>query len=167
MELKELIPILEKVLNKLFERDKILMKNDVHEQSLSHKVACYLEEELRDFLEKEWYSVDVEYNRYWEEPKRSKKLDNDLIKPDIIIHRRGINDKESNFVIFEVKKWKLDENDERKLIEMTEQEGEFKYKYWVWLYNFDVINNKVNITIYRNGDIEKELMFSNWKISDA
>ena len=157
MEINEFKNKLEIVLNILFEKDIFLIENNTHEQSISWKIACYLENEFKDFLEQKGYSVDTEYNRYWEEPKRSKELGS-LIKPDIIIHKRGENNEESNFAIFEIKKWNLDNGDIKKLKEMTKQEGGFKYKYWIGLYNFNSDNNKVNIDIYIDGNIKKRIV---------
>ena len=154
--------ILERILVEFFNKDKILLQNNSHEQAISHKLACYLEKELEDFLERNNYSVDVEYNRYWEDPKRSKELDNSLIKPDIIIHRRWKNNDGDNLLVFEIKKWVLDWSDINKLKEMTKINWSFWYEYWIWLYNFDSSNNSCDIDIYENWEISEKLLFSNW-----
>ncbi len=148
MELETLLEVIKKALNTFFEKDSFLIKNDTHEQAISHKIAFYLENELKNFLEENNYSIDTEYNRYWEDPKRSKELDNNLIKPDIIIHKRWENNEDSNLIIFEIKKWELNENDIKKLKEMTKNSWEFKYQYWIWLYN--LIENQYKIDIYQD-----------------
>jgi len=103
MELETFLKVVKKVLSTLFEKDSFLIKNNTHEKSISHKIAFYLENELRNFLEENNYSIDIEYNRYLEDPKRSKELDDNLIIPDIIIHKRWENNENSNFAVFEVK----------------------------------------------------------------
>lgn len=52
------------------------------------------------------------------------------IRPDIIIHKRGSNEK--NFVVIEIKPWWNRDDvikDEAKLAYLINQDNEFKYKY--------------------------------------
>lgn len=108
-------------LTSLFERDNWLIKHDISEQSISHKLAEYLQPIFADF------NVDCEYNGNIDKPNGRKKIflvkqnlkdkgllneseENDLEKelaeravfPDIIIHKRGTND--FNLCVIEVKK---------------------------------------------------------------
>lgn len=102
-------------------RDIYLLKEDVSERAISHKVAEYLQNEFGSF-----YFVDCEYNRNFILQGRSKvihvlndeirelvknkssiEIINDLayrelsVYPDIIVHKRG---KPNNLLVVEVKK---------------------------------------------------------------
>lgn len=112
-------------LDMLFYKDQYLICNKtgkhVSELSISHKLGHYLSLCIDE------YEVDCEYNRDLADPKKNKT--DELIRPDIIVHRRGCNS--SNFVVIEVKPWWNDntEEDIKKLAEMTEENGKFKYDY--------------------------------------
>ncbi len=109
-------------LDALFENDPILLENDVSERAITHKLAEYLQQQLRS-LGIAGLSVDCEYNRNREDGPRAPKriilleqrreyelrggLSEDDSRsvttfPDIIIHYRGTNDR--NTLIVEVKK---------------------------------------------------------------
>ncbi|MEN9597336.1 MAG: hypothetical protein RL236_1770, partial [Pseudomonadota bacterium] len=97
-------------------KDDYLLDHDVHEQAISHKLACYIGNEIGD------WNVDAEYNRNKESPK-SLNINgkNSNVRPDILIHRRGKNNNDgksgnNNLVIIEVKK-KPTEEDKQKDIE--------------------------------------------------
>ena len=40
---KEIKEIIKEVLNELYKKDKILIKNETHEITISHKIACYFD----------------------------------------------------------------------------------------------------------------------------
>lgn len=88
----------------LVSNDADLLKADVNERSITHKLAEYLQNEFPE------YDVDCEYNRNGLDPKRliafkrdikSDDADGTTVFPDIIIHHRGTID---NFVVIEAKK---------------------------------------------------------------
>ncbi|CAJ1315045.1 hypothetical protein [Paenibacillus nuruki] len=106
---------------KLFEYDCYLLMNDLNERTIAHKLAEYLQEEYPEF------NVDCEYNKNIEESnglknilllkeeceelnrnfRNTTKIDGFKysivsIYPDIIVHKRGRNDK--NLLIIEMKK---------------------------------------------------------------
>lgn len=90
---------------KLFEKDKLLLEKDVNERSITHKLAEYLQERFWD------YDVDCEYNRNLNSVKRLEVLIGNIepkdtkgktIYPDIVIHKRSTHRK--NLLIIEVKK---------------------------------------------------------------
>jgi hypothetical protein len=97
----------------LLKKDADLLIRDVKEESISFRLAHYLEIELcrlqpdnRDGL-----TVDCEYNKHHDADKilhdiRSKypKKHTDIIRPDIILHKRG-NDLENSLIV-EIKKGK-------------------------------------------------------------
>lgn len=60
---KEIKEIIKEVLNELYKKDKILIKNETHKIAISHKIACYLNNKFEN------WDVDCEYNRNLENPK--------------------------------------------------------------------------------------------------
>jgi len=118
--------ILISCIEELFTKDAILIKNDVSERAITHKLAEYLQQRFPE------YNVDCEYNRNLEQgarhPKTILMLKEQSVRklkeiagqteatlinseedfkevtayPDIIVHRRGVNSR--NLLIIEVKK---------------------------------------------------------------
>lgn len=111
--------ILQDSLHELFERDHELLRYNVSERAITHKLAEYLQSRIPSL------NVDCEYNRNFENgPDASKSIyllkektkdeihrmvrdeDEELITistfPDIIVHRRTTN--ENNLLVVEVKK---------------------------------------------------------------
>ena len=132
-------------IEELTKNDAFLLKNNISERSISHKLAVYLNDKF------EGYDVDCEYNGYANADNNKKYIiilreraeslgilrdsDNgdELIKryvyPDIIIHKRGEND---NFLIIEIKKSnsQVDINfDKEKIQRYTSAEDENDLKY--------------------------------------
>ena len=112
---------LTRALNSLIARDGWLLQQDLSEQSISHRLACYLDNSFED------YEVDCEYNgdvnrendkkaisilkdrlqqfrllRQHEMDDIESQLTTRTVFPDIIIHKRGTN--EYNLCIVEIKK---------------------------------------------------------------
>ena len=139
--------------------DITLLKNDVSERAITHKLAEYIQRRIT-FL-----NVDCEYNRNVtkgkDEPKKVFMLQQeiqDLLKsdqkvedllevstyPDIIVHQRGVN--ENNLLIIEVKKKNSKINfkhDYSKLEAFTENTelNSYHYEYGVFIL-FDTGNEK-------------------------
>lgn len=105
-------------LEKLYDDDNdyFLIKHDVNERSITHKLACYIQEEIDKDKEEANWNVDCEYNRIGSSPINPKRLmlpiegvSTDDIKaktvfPDIIIHHRGKKGINNNLLVIEVKK---------------------------------------------------------------
>ncbi len=127
------------------ENEKFLLKNDLNERTMTHKLAKYLQKEYCE------YDVDCEYNRMpngssYDEGVAKKILNMDgmnfeectkgetsnfTVFPDIVIHNRG--DNENNFLVIEVKKKKNNSKngcDFKKLEAFTTQ---MNYKYDIYL----------------------------------
>lgn len=133
--------ILSNALERVVEEDADILKYDVNERSITHRLAVYLGEEIGD----EW-DVDVEYNREGEnevsksvpmEYLKSKisddvdpeDLDAKTVYPDVIIHRRGGRYK--NLLVIEAKKsGRSGEYDREKL---TAYKEELRYKHGVFV----------------------------------
>lgn len=71
-----------------------LLKVDIYESTISHRIAVYLEGLFPD------YDIDCEYNKNLLGDK--KNVNGKKIRPDILIHKRLNND--ANCVVIEIKK---------------------------------------------------------------
>ena len=100
MEFFEIKELLELAIKKFTINDKYLIDHDVHEQTITTQISSYLKSIITG-----WH-VDTEYNRNGDNPKSLKNIGN--IKPDILIHRRGLNNpnkvEDNNLLIIEFKK---------------------------------------------------------------
>lgn len=118
---------------KLLENDIDLLKNDVNERSITHKMAEYLQQEFIG------YHVDCEYNRDGHFTKKLKvkniktdDIEAQTIYPDIIIHKRGNND--NNFVIIEAKKSCVNEIKKNEDIQkLKEYKKQLNYEYAIFI----------------------------------
>lgn len=127
----EFLSVLTIALDTLYYKDQYLINHEsmrhtkdskhISELSISHKLGHYLALLITE------YDVDCEYNRNVAD---KKSMGESRIRPDIIIHKRGNNEK--NFVVIEIKPWWNRDDmikDEDKLAYLTNQDNEFKYKY--------------------------------------
>ncbi len=213
---QDLLYLLKRIFDELFENDLEIIKNDIQEETISHRLAFYIENNF-NFWE---YQIDCEYNRfkkdikefnnsrqyldnkvviknkYWNENKywylteinsnnfyliltedekvliwekisskeiriKTKKFNSSKIRPDIIIHRRWLND---NLYVFELKKNNLIDEDIIKLKWLTNSNLNFWYKYWVWLHNFNWNEKSVKIDIYKDWNKIEEYKYQNWEL---
>ena len=60
-----ILKLLEQSVDLVYQNDKYLIEHSIHEQDLSHRIAFYFENLLRnyDWFTQNGYSVDVEYNK--------------------------------------------------------------------------------------------------------
>jgi hypothetical protein len=97
---------LEAALEKLVREDEYLLVNDLSERCIASRLAMYLQAEFNE------YSVDAEYNRAGDIPKRlglpeecdgyrNERTDR-LVVPDVVVHQRGPEG--PNILVLEVKK---------------------------------------------------------------
>ena len=152
---KEKIKIIKNVVKKsvkrIFENDFILLKNNTHEQDISHRLAHYMENSLNNYS---WFrqsqlSVDVEYNR---DIADTKKIDNENCRPDIIIHERLTH--KNNVIVIEIKKdSEYDRVDFERLKKFTKISEENPYKYQIGLYlSFSTNDKKATYVYFKNGE---------------
>ena len=93
MEYPEVERRVEEALRAFQQQDRYLLEHNLSERCIAARVAFHLQ---RSFPE---YSVDVEYNRAGDVPKRlelpeecANSVDDDgraLVVPDVIVHHRG------------------------------------------------------------------------------
>lgn len=112
----------ESALNDFKTQDLQLLRLCADERAATHRIACYLQNNFP-----EWH-VDCEYNRRGEKPKTQR---GQLVRPDIIVHRRGIPE---NLLCIEAKKEgeSLDD-DRKKLKNFTDPDGEDEYQFGLLL----------------------------------
>lgn len=154
-ELKDLKNKVTYAVNQFLAEVPNLLKLDVHEQSISHRIAVYLEP-----LFKGW-NVDCEYNKHLESSKKMDlseinpddhkscgcevckknidgediKLENRLFRPDILVHQRGTD--EGNLIAIELKKEKECFFDQAKLNALTSLDDDYRYALGVNIYFID------------------------------
>jgi len=119
---------------KLLKFDHYLLKNDINERTISHKLACYLSDELPP----DW-DIDSEYNRNHDNVKRlnlnvERVTKNDTsgktVFPDIIVHKR---DTDENLLVIEIKKNANIEGKRRDLNKINSFIEELKYEYGLFI----------------------------------
>jgi hypothetical protein len=144
-----------KALKSFLDSDGLLLGVNASERSISHKLAEHMQ---REFTE---WDVDCEYNRRGERTKTLPRILFNGIKgddqeaktifPDIIIHKRKLDD---NLLVIEVKKSnsrESEDNDIKKLTAFTDQEGDYKYKVGLFIV-FDVENQNIcNVKCFEHG----------------
>ena len=108
--------IIFKSLEKLILKDNLIIVKKIKEECINHRFAIYLEDKLEEFLSeqniRELISVDLEYNKNYNNPKKLLIDGNEnskAIRPDIIVHQRDTND--NNLIVIEAKKGYPNKND--------------------------------------------------------
>ncbi len=119
--------LIKKSLRELVRRDAGLIHRKVKEECINHRLACYLERFL-NVGSSTLYSVDLEYNKNCNDPKKiiiDENKNVKAIRPDIIIHERENNN--NNLIAFEIKKNYTNRHDLEKIKGLLR--SPYKYKY--------------------------------------
>lgn len=118
---------IKRALKKVYENDLHLITAKVNERNIVFKFATYFQEIIKS-TEYNKYNIDIEYNRAGYTKKSTPSKPNGII-PDLIIHKRGSNT--DNILVLEFKTdWNRNqEKDEKKIIELMDKSGNYKYKY--------------------------------------
>jgi hypothetical protein len=104
---EEILDKIKTACNILLDKDRYLLREDANERSITHKLAEYLEPEFPG------WDIDCEYNRDGSLPKKlntyikpgqTDDTDAKTVYPDIIIHHRGRQGADNNFIVIETKK---------------------------------------------------------------
>ncbi len=100
--------------------------NHVSERGIVFRFGIYFDELIREIYP--LLNVDTEYNRNINDLKRLPNRRNGSY-PDLILHKRGIND--YNTIVIEFKPWwDVDQNEDKEKIEsFCDDFGSYKYKY--------------------------------------
>lgn len=160
---------LNNALSELFKNDRILIKNNINERTISHRLAIYLQKEFQD------YDVDCEYNRHCSEIKtieipRDKDGNEIIISwddseqktifPDIIVHKR--NNDMNNLVVIEIKKSTnfVDKSyDENKLKSFT-RNNSYNYKYGIFIFiDIDCPDSDSYFKIFQKGKLIEKIKY--------
>lgn len=131
--------------NKATEIEKLLNR-ELHETTLNHRFAYYLETELlKENIT--CYCVDIEYNRNFGNSKTTLVKSNHIpIRPDILIHKRMSKDKDRHLLAVEAKKGKSTEHDIDKIKGLM-LDSEYLYDYGLTIsYSYD--QNKITGILY-------------------
>jgi hypothetical protein len=105
-----------KTILKFIVQEKFILEKNLNERTITHKLAEHIKDAFTG------YDVDCEYNKMGKEnvdideeyvSKRlnleventpSNSVDGSTVFPDIIVHHRGLDGHENNYLIIEVKK---------------------------------------------------------------
>ena len=111
----------------LYKNDLLLIKNNVGERSISHKLAEYLQVQFLD------WNVDCGYYRMYHQIKVlegihecSEQRAIDRIFPDIIVQERNTD---KNLALIEIKTNVADYCDIKKFEKLTSTKGKLSYKF--------------------------------------
>lgn len=119
---------IEQALDKLYSRDSLIIhrnkNNHTGERSIVFRFGMYFDEYCRQRMLN--YNVDEEYNRNIDDVKM---LSNNLVIPDLIVHKRHSN--EDNLLVLEFKTWwnKDQRADKNKIKGFINPNGMYHYKY--------------------------------------
>ena len=174
-----ILKLLEQSVDLVYQNDKYLIEHSIHEQNISHRIAFYFENLLRnyDWFTQNGYSVDVEYNKNFDDLKIvydkciNCELENCYIKnsdynreepfkicrPDIILHKRGRNNNscgdDNNLLVIEIKKnTPNSKEDFAKLSVFTCKNSDYKYHKGVFI-NFK--SDEADFGYFDNGEKEE------------
>ena len=126
---QELLNMLKKALEHLYQKDIKNIEDDVSERCLCERIALHLENVIRnqDHSEKyKNYFVDIEYNRMDGKKKKliQQKSGVKSVVCDLLLHSRGM-EKHDNYIALEMKKAnnnRKKNDDKERLLAMTELE---------------------------------------------
>lgn len=142
-DISDFIGPVKKSIDDFLQNDIQLIQNNVHENSISHHIACYLKKYIP-----EWH-IDCEYNRDLLYTKNIHDMGD--IRPDIIIHKRNTS---LNFVVIEIKKNQgISNHDFLKIKKLTERKSHYHYQWGIYLNIQSLDSTKFIVTIFRNGEI--------------
>ena len=139
MVFRKLADFVQRSIDRFLEEDYYLLQTDASERCVCHRLAMYLEQELKDDYPE--YCVDTEYNRgCGGKGFRPKVLDDKKISIDIAAHIRRLNANHEyeNLIAIEMKKTKEEkkkiDSDKQRLIKLTEMSHGFGYKAGFFIY---------------------------------
>lgn len=98
-------------------QDARLLNRELHETTINHRLAFYLEQNLQK-TDLKVYNVDIEYNRYYGNQKILNTVEGQQsVRPDILIHSR-INDQveQQHYLVVEAKKAQITQHDINKIL---------------------------------------------------
>jgi hypothetical protein len=112
-------------IDQCFINDLEVIQNGM-EWAISHRLAVYIESHFTG------WNIDCEYIKMGPEYKTKHGSDGKYKRPDIIIHKRGRIDTDSNLLVIEIKMVDGQDDDEQKLLDFTSapnDERPFQYQF--------------------------------------
>lgn len=143
-------------LERVYSQDFLLIQNRAHERSIAFRFGFYFYEiiEFTSFGNDIELTIDFDYNRNGEGVKDMEGFSlSHGVYPDIILHRRGFNNR--NVVALEFKgHWTANGRDEEKLIGFTHPKRN-NYQYGLGLFiRLGRTLDECELVYYKNGDLE-------------
>lgn len=145
-------------LERVYSQDFSLIERRAHERSIAFRFGLYFSEiiSFTSFGDDEELTIDFDYNRNGEGVKDMEGFSlSHGVYPDIILHRRGYNNK--NVVVFEFKpSWRMKgyQEDLEKLIGFTNPLiNDYQYGLGVFI-RLGTTLESCEITYYKNGGLE-------------
>ncbi len=150
MDLKKLQELVELSAQQVYEKDQVLITLKGNEQSIVFRFGLYLNQLLEsEGLLQNGLCLDSEYNKLEEDPKR---LGTDLIRPDLLLHKRLCQ--AENLLAIECKRNKPnDRHDLHKLKQLT-LDPDYKYQLGCFI-NFT--QQQPEVTYIQNGKVTENL----------
>lgn len=141
----------------LLEHDEELLLKGVHENSINHRLAHYLEL-LMPAFGIEGYACDTEYDRYLGGLKKVKSIQtgkNTTVRPDVLIHKRSkITEDLPHLLVIEAKKLKTSEHDRNKVQDLM-ADNRYQYKFGLLTSYYKNLETVVcELLIFVNGKFE-------------
>jgi len=99
MNFPELKLNVQRAIDRFYIRDSALLRQDASEWTIAHRLAVYLEREIPG------WNVDCEYNRQAGGTDEKRNDNNQIVRPDIILHHRTETSLQHNLLAIELKKW--------------------------------------------------------------
>jgi len=114
-------------LKQLVFNDNHLLKNKLKEECLNHKLANYIEHNIKVENVNINYDIDIEYDKNLD---LTKKIFNDegkeiAIRPDILVHKRDSND--YNLIAIEAKKQYSTQHDIKKIMKLLKHPYNYSF----------------------------------------
>ena len=124
-EIRELLARISKSISKVYELDRYLIDNEVHERTIVGRFAIYFQEELNQ-CGYSHYNMDIEYNRNYSGKKQTNNFKDGTL-PDVIVHNRGSNDYNLCIIEFKTGWGESNDRDLSKLKDFTNENDRYKY----------------------------------------
>lgn len=124
---EELKNILNRALGQFYDRENFLINRKGMEQACVFRIGLYISELLKEIDNLKSLNLDCEYNKHGDSIKIMLDFENGA-RPDLIIHERGIDEK--NLFVVEFKGcWNENTNrDIKKLERFTNANGDYHYQ---------------------------------------
>lgn len=131
---------------------EIRLNRKLHETTINHRFACYLEKNIKSTPYRN-HHVDIEYNR---NGNQQKNLQNEggiarTVRPDIIIHTRTDSDvSQQHYLVIEAKKERVTPDDISKVKDFIE-DTTYSYLFGLTVSYCSDAENVVGTLYYSNG----------------